>query len=564
MKSSESIQWFKTAFQNELPPAVAGTPFSTDLLAAIAFQETGYIWSVLVEKKLPLDQVMKLCTGDTLDSPSRSAFPKDKKDLLTHPQGQALFDMAREALTGMAQHIKAYQGAAANDVKFCRGFGLFQYDLQFAKTNEAFFLTRGWGDIGQCLKHFLLELRQAQTRQGWRDKTVLTDFEMIHVAIAYNRGKSVLSKGFKQGHFDGTRYYGEYIQDYLALAKTIRPTPVPLPTPPPQPAPGPAPLPPPTPVDGSGQVFRVNVNSVLQLREAPSTSGKIRASLPVGQLVEWVGGKKADVWYQVETSHNGAFLTGYVAAKYLEAMPAGTEVPLVVVSPRPPVTGAVAVYCPRAPGTITKRGVTAGARSLNESAMPSRTGDTAAHRTREIADIIAWLDVANPAHKRYAPAGGKTFCNVYAHDFCMLAGAYLPRVWWTGAALLRLGRGEEVPVLIGDTIDEQRANDLFRWLRSFGPSFGWRETGTLPKLQDAANLGGVCLVIARRREDGKPGHVTPVVPETETWKAARNAAGEVTTPLQSQAGRVNFNYGRGDRKWWEGDEFADYAFWIHA
>jgi hypothetical protein len=578
MKNSDAIRWFKITFQNELVQAVAGTPYTADLLAAIAMQETGYIWSVLVGKNLPVADVLGLCVGDSLDTPSRSAFPKNKAALTAVSNGQAAFDIARKALVDMSKHIPGYTGAVANAVKFCHGFGIFQYDIQFFKTNPGFFLNREWGNILKCLALIIQELKDAQRRQGWSAKTSLTDFERIHVAIAYNRGTSVLSKGFKQGHFADGRYYGENIQEFMAIAASIAlpaspapapipppPTPTPIPAPVPTPAPDPAPLPPPTEVESGGKTYKVNVTSTLNLRETASSTAKVRAALPAGQLVKLVSGKKADEWWQIETSLNGAFLTGFVASKFLEATPAGTDVPVVVVSPQPPASsGVVAVYCPREPGTITRRTAPAGARSLNEASMPSRTGDTVQKRTQDIAAIITWLNVENTStNLRWAPGNGRTFCNVYAHDFCMLAGAYLPRVWWTGAALVKLAKGEKVEPLIGSTLDEQRANDIFRWLRSFGPDFGWRETGTLTKLQEAANLGGVCLIVARRKEDGKSGHVVPVVPETDQWKAARNTAGEVTTPLQSQAGRVNFNYGRGDRKWWEGDEFADFAYWIH-
>ena len=60
---------------------------------------------------------------------------------------------------------------------------------------------------------------------------------------------------------------------------------------------------------------------------------------------------------------------------------------------------------------------------------------------------------------------------------------YLPRVWWTPGAIEALAQGETVEPLFGNTIVEQRANDLFRWLRDFGLRFGWRQTGTLTKLQ---------------------------------------------------------------------------------
>jgi hypothetical protein len=109
-----------------------------------------------------------------------------------------------------------------------------------------------------------------------------------------------------------------------------------------------------------------------------------------------------------------------------------------------------------------------------------------------------------------------------------------------------------------------RANDLFRWLRDFGERFGWRQTGTLSKLQQAADQGAIGLIVARRKQDGKSGHIVAVVPETETERAKRNATGEVTHPLQSQAGAVNFRYGTSSLNWWQNAQFAESAFWVHA
>ena len=116
----------------------------------------------------------------------------------------------------------------------------------------------------------------------------------------------------------------------------------------------------------------------------------------------------------------------------------------------------------------------------------------------------------------------------------------------------------------GKTIDEQRANDLFRWLRDFGEQFGWRQTGTPSKLQLEVNQGAVGLIVARRNEDGRTGHIVAVVPETDKHRARRNAAGEVIIPLQSQAGSTNFPYGTGKLELWRGDQFAESAFWLHA
>ena len=153
---------------------------------------------------------------------------------------------------------------------------------------------------------------------------------------------------------------------------------------------------------------------------------------------------------------------------------------------------------------------------------------------------------------------------MYAHDYCHLAGVYLPRVWWTSQALLKLAAGETMEPLIGNTIREMRANDLFRWLREFGPGFGWRQTGELSKLQTEVNQGAIGLICARRKEDGRSGHIVVVVPETPQEQAKRSALGEVVAPLQSQAGVTNFRYGTSRQNWWNGEQFAEAGFWLHG
>lgn len=218
---------------------------------------------------------------------------------------------------------------------------------------------------------------------------------------------------------------------------------------------------------------------------------------------------------------------------------------------------------PPAGTTVRRRGI-AGAHSLNESGQPSRTGRDPDTLRRELATIIDWLASDNPAHLRYAPRGGLTFCNIYAHDYCALAGVHLPRVWWSEAALTRIARGETVQPLIGNTVREMRADDLFFWLRDFGPHFGWRRTGTANELQSEANQGAVGLIIAERKQNGRSGHVAMVVPESARHSARRNAAGEAIAPLQSQAGTVNFRYGTSRAGWWNDEKFSDAAFWLHA
>jgi hypothetical protein len=189
-------------------------------LVAIAVQETGYIWRSLY-KKISVPEVLKLCVGDTIDSPRRSAFPKNKAELLSTSCGDKMFSIARNHLELMATYVRGYEGSVNNPDKFCRGFGIFQYDLQFFLENPDYFLQEKWHNFDNCLQLCVRELKQAIRRAYGSIRAELTDKEMVYVAIAYNRGTVDLNNGFKQGHFDGTKYYGEYIWDYLQISKSI-------------------------------------------------------------------------------------------------------------------------------------------------------------------------------------------------------------------------------------------------------------------------------------------------------------------------------------------------------
>jgi len=570
MPNASDILWFKQQFGGTIRAAIAGTPFDVDMLTAIACQETGYIWQVLRKKPLSTDKILELCVGDTLDqSAGRKAFPKTKAALVAKPNGQAMFQIARQALLDMAMHVPGYAGAAAKADKFCHGFGVFQYDLQFFLTDPNYFLERRYANFDASLDKCLAELKRGLAKLGWKTKTSLTDHEMACVGIAYNTGGFKPAKGLKQGHYNKSskKFYGELLFEFIRLSRTVA-----LPGQAPEiapPAAGHAIVAQPSEVTASGAAYVVDTSSgTLRLRSEPKVSKPATANvvgeMPDGHPVRAVTGKAINGFLEVETSLSGALLRGFASKAFLKTASAGTSIPVVVPAAAPPSSGIVAVYMPRKPGTVTKRTAIAGAHTLNESGQPGRTGTTPDALRADLAAIIDWLAVDKTAHKRYQPRDGLTFCNIYAHDFCHLAGAYLPRVWWTPKALLQLSNGGQVKPLYGDTIDEQRANDLFRWLRDFGPAFGWRQTGTLDKLQLEANQGALGLIVARRKNDGKSGHIVMVVPETDTAHAKRDAAGAVTAPLQSQAGATNFRYSTGKLDWWKGDQFAESAFWLHA
>lgn len=568
MPDSADVLWFKTQFQSQIEPVLVNTPLTVDFIAAIACQETGDVWPRLRRKGLATADILALCVGDTLDADKgRGAFPATKAELLAEARGDEMFAIAHQALVDMAAQIPGYSTVAARPNKFCHGFGLFQLDLQFFRDDPEYFLNRDYVHFDRTLAKCVSELKSALKKLGYEKRAALSDLELAAVAIAYNTGGFNPNKGLKQGYFDGTRYYGQAIYDFIQLAHTVAlPGVVPILSPA---APGQAVVPPPSPPAATGALFKVDTREgTLRLRSEPKVSSPPQANvignLPDGHPVRAVSAKTVNAFREIETSLAGALLRGFASAKFLVPAPDITDIPVVVPAPVVPASGIVAVSMPRKPNRVTRRSEEASAHSLNEPGQPGRQGATPEDLRAELAAIIDWLAVDRTAHKRYQPRSGLTFCNIYSHDFCHLAGIYLPRVWWTAKSLIALSAGRAVEPLIGETIVEMRANDLFRWLRDFGPLFGWRQTGTLTKLQTSVNQGAVGLIVARRKDDGRSGHIVVVVPETDDERAARDAAGDVAKALQSQAGTRNFQYGTGKADWWRGSEFAESAFWLHA
>ena len=173
MAIKDEIKWFKEQFAADVVPALAGTPLSFDLICAIAFQETGELWSKL-RRHLPVADVLRLSVGDTLDAPNRSAFPKNKDALIAVENGRRMFDLAHELLVQMgdATGIEAYQHVAMNPNKFVHGYGIFQYDLQFFRRDPSFFLEQRWARIDACVEKMMTELKKALDQLGFANKLI--------------------------------------------------------------------------------------------------------------------------------------------------------------------------------------------------------------------------------------------------------------------------------------------------------------------------------------------------------------------------------------------------------
>ena len=297
MPNRADILWFKQQFRDEIEDELAGTPFDLDMLVAIACQETGEIWPVLRRKPLTKDQIVALCVGDTLDSDrGRRAFPKTKAELVAKPNGPRMFEIARKALVDMAQHITSYAGAASNPKKFCHGFGVFQRDLQFFREDPDYFLERRYERFDETLKHCLGELRRGLKTLGFEDKPTLTDFEFACVAIAYNTGRFDPSKGLKQGHFNGTRFYGEEVFRFVQLSKSVTIAPI---------------------VTPSIGRFIVVARGGLQLRKGPGLGFGVTRTLETGRGLAVLGFDGDGQWARVDLEGDG-LVDGHVFAAFLQ------------------------------------------------------------------------------------------------------------------------------------------------------------------------------------------------------------------------------------------------------
>lgn len=306
---------------------------------------------------------------------------------------------------------------------------------------------------------------------------------------------------------------------------------------------------------GQGTPMMVTA-TVLNLRVAPTAQGNVPiATLPQGQIVNLLG-ESAPGWSRVRCRLGGSDVIGHVATRFLAAPTEEAHVIAALVMPAVP-----AVHL-RENNVASKRSATSGrAFSLGEPGRPvRRPGRDAAARCADLAAIGDWLGVATSARYRRDTV---TYCNVYAADCCYLADAYLPRVWWTDLALAAIHQGTVPAVAYGQTVREMRADDLHQWLLEYGAQFGWRRVFDATALQNAANDGGVGLICADRDVAGKPGHITVVVPEDTAHRARRDADGNVTQPLQTQAGGLNYRYGSAGTDWWLNRQFRSFVFFVH-
>jgi hypothetical protein len=190
-----------TNFGGSIRTVSDGTPFDPALICSIACQETAYFWFPLINKAAP-DELIARCVLDASgDFPgtSRSAFPRNTAAFY------AKYDRAfGDMLVSEANATRAIRGMGPKEWIY-KGYGIFQYDLQFVENDEGYFRFRQWYDFEVCARRVMKELTSIYKRNGG---------DLWEAVRAYNGGGQAARdyrdnvKGFLRGSAGGDRRDG--------------------------------------------------------------------------------------------------------------------------------------------------------------------------------------------------------------------------------------------------------------------------------------------------------------------------------------------------------------------
>lgn len=158
----KAAEWMKTNFGDEIRRAVAGTPFSIDILCGMACQETAYFWLSFINR-LSVDEVLARCVLDASgDFPGtqRRPFPRN-----TEAFRRRFGDEFTNMLIDEANKTRRLRGYGPQSWVY-KGYGILQYDLQYVLADEAFFRDKKWYRFSDCLNKAMGELKECHERHN--------------------------------------------------------------------------------------------------------------------------------------------------------------------------------------------------------------------------------------------------------------------------------------------------------------------------------------------------------------------------------------------------------------
>jgi hypothetical protein len=157
------------------------------------------------------------------------------------------------------------------------------------------------------------------------------------------------------------------------------------------------------------------IASSLNLRSQPVANNSNRlAAIAQGTPVALLQGNPGDAWWKIQVGLNGRLFEGFVASAHLKPFSAAPAAR----ASTPAAAAIPPAHLKQDRPDITRARDGGRAFPLGEKARPSRQAAAPAERVDELHAIVAYLDSAKAAHKRYWPQGSTTFCNIYAYDYC--------------------------------------------------------------------------------------------------------------------------------------------------
>jgi hypothetical protein len=165
-------EWMDEKFGDKCKTAVEDTPFTKQLLYAIACKETGIYVYKWIKDNLE-EEILGRCVFDASGDVDRTrgAFPKNT-DAFVAKYGQPLANELIEE----ANRTRALRGWGPKRWVYA-GYGIFQYDLQHILTDELFFRQKLWYNIDECVDRVMKELKSK-----WGNNVN----DLFHTIKAYN------------------------------------------------------------------------------------------------------------------------------------------------------------------------------------------------------------------------------------------------------------------------------------------------------------------------------------------------------------------------------------------
>ncbi len=176
--AASGAKWLMSTFGDVLTAKSEGTPFSTSIFCAVAYQESGYAWfSRKVRDGRTPSEILRLLALDPT-SP-RQRFPKDTPSFLADPRFKTISDELIQASVASRKARGLFETGL-----LMYGYGLFQNDLQNILTKPKFWtdpapsgeakaagLHGAWGDIEVSTDYFISMLNDKYKQVGhdvWR------------------------------------------------------------------------------------------------------------------------------------------------------------------------------------------------------------------------------------------------------------------------------------------------------------------------------------------------------------------------------------------------------------